>query len=494
MSSEDSGYDSAVWVDFQQNVPDVEHFFNDEQEYVDADAEQPNPTDESQESIDPAQSFKGVDDDWLGSQDEAQSAFSDTSSDEDGWNPADALKEFAEGTEAMRSGRPAAPTPKEEVKAIEDANPEPTTGKPVVYEIDESNKPWLRHAHRDGAILPVAGYGDDDIYRQDATFFKTGRGDPSRRTGPPVRFIGLPSLVTGEGVLQRLQFNLRESKTDRALLQRDLKNLKADLADADEEIGMLKHAVDSRDDKLDRLVEDVHGWRAISLKWEQAFESQRPLADAERERQMMIEAGIEVSQRYVSKDMSYVAHLTNAICSVATPVETSADETAKPKTTQRANNGTQTDADSLDIEDYFALARERDKLVQENEKLSDQTRRLNLLLNNAKVWIEDRTWTPKVTSANEDVGACGQVQPTIDSRKERPSSSSSTNSELHPNDRILPCDWTQQNWPDRWIQREETMRKSESWFQARDECAAQLDAWEKQLWINARTEAVDVHG
>ena len=503
MSSEDSSYDSVGFDDFQQTVSGEDDLFDDEEEYFEADMEQPNPTDESQESTDPAPSFEGVDDDWLGSQDEAQSAFSETSSDEDGWNPTEALKEFATGTEALKSARPATPIPDEEVKAMEDANPEPTAENPGEYEIDENNKPWLRHAHRDGALLPVAGCGDDDIYRQDAIFFKTGGRDMSRRTGPPASSYRLPSLVTEEGVLQRVRFNLEKTKVDRELLLKDLigadravKELKADLEDAGEEIGMLKHAVDTRDEKMHKLEGDVDGWRVSSHQWMKAFESQRPLADAERERQMMIEAGVEFNQRYVSNDMSSVAHQANSICSVGTqtsPVEAPADVAAEPKTSQPTDNGTQTDGDSLDIEDYLALARERDELIQENEKLSEQTRRLKLLLNDAKGWIEDRTWTSKAT-ARDDAGAYGQCQPATDSPKGRPSTSSSTDTELDQNERILPYDWTRQSWPERWIRREETMRKSESWFQARDECAAQLDAWEKQMWMNARAEGVDIRG
>ena len=485
MSSEDSGYGSAVRDDFSQSVSEEGDFFDDDQEFFEADSD---PTDESHESVNPAQSFDGVDEDWLGPQDEAQSAFFDTSSDEDGWNAADALKEFSAVTEALKSERPASSVP-DERESKEDAAPEAPVDKQEaeaeVYKIDESNKPWLRHAHLDGAILPVAGFGDDDIYRPDATFFKTGR--IIRDT--PANSHGLPTLVTREGVLQRLQYNLHKAKIDRELLFSDLtgadnfvKELKADLEDAGEQIGMLKHAVDSRDDKLNKLEQDAHGWRTSSDQWMKAFESQRPLADAERERQMMIEAGIEFSQRYAQ--VLFYVDQANELYSVGTqtsPIEASADVAAEAERSQPTHNGSQTDAESLDIDDYFALARQRDELIEQNEKLSEEARRLKSLLNDAKGWIDDQTWTPKVTSAKQDV---------VDGHMESPSSSSSTNSELDSNDRILPYDWTQSSWPDRWIQREQTMRKSESWSRARDECAAQLDAWEKQSWTNA----VAVHG
>jgi hypothetical protein len=68
--------------------------------------------------------------------------------------------------------------------------------------------------------------------------------------------------------------------------------------------------------------------------------------------------------------------------------------------------------------------------------------------------------------------------------------SSSPEGENVFSDALLPLNWTAQHRPERWVEREQAVRKTASWIRARDECAAQLDAWEKQFWASANAEAV----
>lgn len=449
-------------------------------------------------------------------QDEVRSHFSDSSSDSEGWNTDDINDATGPTVARMKLKREATEdddtliAPEESYTAGTDPASEEEP-----YRIDES-KPWLRRAHLNGSLLPMAAYGDDDLYRRDAEFYHTGQCDISRQAPRHAkyddgRFVplseGKRSTLSEDGKMQRVRSILHETRIerdqatyDRDIMRGEIEATDAELREAREEIGMLKHAVDTRqesletlretsDNKLEKFRESVVAWKARSDQWQAAFESQRPLADAERERRAMMEAGIEFSQEYVEiqiQSPTLVDH-DHANMMDSADTQTSPAEIPSRKTTEKTqltNAATQTDRDAPDANDLLTLTKERNDLVQDNQKLFDQVKRLAALLEENKEWLEARNFTLKEPIDEAERSTNAQPRPAIEVSR------ASVDSDTPRSDHVyfeadLPSDPFMLNWPQHWIERDEEMRKSASWIKARDQVAAELDAWEKQFWARA---------
>ena len=415
---------------------------------------------------------------------ETRSHFSDSSSDEEDW-AANALQEFRARTESLMS--PTTPQSPEnpgatdlvrvEEPVAETDDTESQNEESGVADTRTNEEAWPHCSFQDEALLPVKGVRGDDIYRQDALFLRKHQF----RKPSPLHVKGQPSLLGDDGLLQRKLTELRGAKENSFNLEYRLEEAKvacdeqrSSLSEKDQEIGMLKHAVDTRDANVRRLT-------TLAEQWQTAFERQRPLADAERERQQMIEAGVEMCESAETQ---------------TSPIEEqTAEEAPTSEEVPLQSAGTQTDAEVVDQSERIEIVQEIKELSSDNEKLTNQVLRQRTLLEEIKVWIEARDWVEKKSVDEEGTFA----------EHEAPRATAPEHTSRHffspkqTDGRIvvglpLLTAGTDSAWPDHWTAREQAIRRSQSWVRARAEYAAQLDAWEKHVWLGAQAGAVEVSG
>lgn len=413
--------------------------------------------------------------------DEVQSAFSDDS-DSDGWDPNEEIAKFRAQTAEIAAHVNTQQEAGEEADdksnndPPEDADANHAESSPQEQEEDifqDKSRPWLRNAGLHGALLPIGAVSDEDLYRRDINFYHYGHMNTSRSSSVDPRSRGKPSLLNPDGTLRRVKSLLEMVRGERnqlagdfSIIKGELEVAKSELYEDRQQIGMLKHAVDTREKNLKKWKDYAE---RTAEQWKTAFEDQRPLADAERERRALIEAGYKFQQ--------------NA------DTQTSPIEIAIPGSTENvpsANRSTQTDPADFDIEDHETLSRERDGLISSKNGLLDQVRRLKTLLEESKEWIEARDWNLK-SSSNSASQATEDTSRPVSTVTAAPSDSFSSVNLKKIRKTELPLDSVMLDWPQHWIDREEEMRKSRSWIQARDKVEAELNAWQRQLWADANT-------
>lgn len=474
-------------------------------------------------------------------QEETRSHFSDSSSDEEDWSPEEALKEFRLATETMksptdsqRSSVPSKPIATTQILPASTYNRTPTPPPPArtpeqqlqdrAARYQPSNRPYLGNAFVRGSLLPVGGLGDDDgdLYNRDVQFFHTGRPDTSRSSSPAksANSHGYPSLLTDEGVIKRVraqrdqireqlnetEYKLTEAENEKQSMGKTMNHRIRQLEEADQEIGMLKHAVTTFEERIEKLKESANAWKQRSEKWQQAFENQEPLADAERERRLMKEAGIEASKEYVAMPCVCFESLADRPNSADTQTEEKEDtspgpqaEQSDPTTTeaQPKDQATQTDDDTVDLGAYIDLASQRDDLIKERDELSMQAHRLKYMLEETNQFIEGHHLIPKrgneeATDKNQDSNETGaKVEgqasrfPTTPTFHRTPKSAKTRPSALPT---PLPGQ-PRADVPEKWVEREQQMNKTSAWTGAKDAAAAALDEWERQMFGDAMAGA-----
>ena len=269
--------------------------------------------DEPESEVEEWESWADEVENWLGSREETPSHFSDSSSDEDlarSKSQSNPYLEVQNTPQTLDDGTWQSPA-----WLLADSHAE--TDLEDTQSADEGS--WLRGAYKGVALLPFGGYGEYDtstVYRRDARFYHEGRKKFRGRPMGTVSAERLPSLLSDSGNVPPATNRYRIER-DEARKQRDewhrrayleyyarvkvddtIKKAEEDLREADEETRMLKHAVETREKKL----EEFHAICAKQKKeiedWEKAFEHQRPFAEAERERQMLRDLGYEEMQRY----------------------------------------------------------------------------------------------------------------------------------------------------------------------------------------------------
>ena len=438
-------------------------------------------------------------------QDETQSAFSDTSSDSDDWDMDAEIEKGKAGTADMVARISIrVDTTENSTDGSDNDAPQSADGRrteavqvtPVVESLEPSpgakdlkideKKPWLFDGELDGALLPIGGDGGDDLYRRDVKHYLTGHRNFSWYTSDDPHTYGKPSLLSDSGTFTRLKTQLNQERWQRYQIANNFEAVKGELEVDREQIGTLKHAVDMRNRELENGRANAQRLEKISNQWKTAFEHQRPLADAERERQALMEAGHEFSQEYVDPLQPFSGHqIANRMCSADT--QTSPIETYSQESTEKIPStvaGMQTDNEDIAAEDHANLARERDELLAENNTLSDQVRKLAKLLEANKEWIEARNWEVKGSTKETVRNTDNSPGPEMGVQRAQsympfPDSASARDG------LVLPLDSVMLEWPEHWTEREREIRRSASWVRARNIAAAELNSWTKQIWAGA---------
>ncbi|KAK3051987.1 hypothetical protein LTR09_006941 [Extremus antarcticus] len=259
---------------------DSGYYLEDEEEYM--------PTVQPSEAVseDAQASPPPVDEGSLHNSIDTQSAFSDSSSSGEEASPDatttdDPFADFDSTVEHPEQG--------------DEATQPLTAEEELTQEAEQKLSPT---AIQDGALMPFSGRDEDTIKTRNVTYMRYPREKPPAKKGPIAR--GLPTRFKAESNdkadNERLRFSLDGAKGELNRLQHEQSEMADELRWTREELERIANK--SRDAKLKFVDVDT----ALKTKivevdsWKAAFERQRPLAQAERQRVRRRELGLDTQE------------------------------------------------------------------------------------------------------------------------------------------------------------------------------------------------------